>query len=46
MKQYEVIVTGRFWEIFPAEDEEAARKEIMRQIPGDFSVDDVEIIEL
>ncbi len=46
MKEYEVIVTGRFNEFFESENEETAAQEVKNTLPHEFMVDNIEVIEL
>lgn len=46
MPEYEVIVEGVFTELFESENEETARAEMLRDLPLEFQIEGVEVIEV
>lgn len=46
MKQYEVTIVARRTEFFPAEDEADAERQMVLDTGREWTIDDVEVIEL
>jgi hypothetical protein len=46
MTQYEVTVLARLTHFFPADSEEDAEAIMMGEVPGEWQIEEIEVIEL